>query len=49
MLHLHAGGSLSSGAVRFAVLFREPDRYRFFLDFQTGETVHTAAYTVDVT
>lgn len=52
-LHTHPADEATSGrhggpSVRFSATFPTAGRYRLFLDFRAGGTVHTAEFTVDV-
>ena len=49
-LHVHPhDGDQPTGVVPFSADFVSAGRYRLFLQFQVAGTVHTAAFTVEVT
>lgn len=48
-LHVHPDEDDAPGTIPFMAEFPSPGRYRLFLQFQTGGTVHTAPLTVEVT
>ena len=49
-LHVHPhDGEQPAGVVPFSADFVSAGRYRLFLQFQVAGTVHTAAFTVEVT
>ena len=45
--HVHPLDGSGAGTVRFEATLPSAGRYRLFLDFQHGGTVHTAAFTFD--
>ncbi len=45
-VHAHPEDRLFRGATKFWLSPPSPGRYRMFLDFQVGTTVHTATYTL---
>ena len=47
-VHVHPEAALVDGKVKFWLAAPGPGRYRMFLDFQVGGTVHTAAWTAQV-
>jgi hypothetical protein len=47
-VHVHPEPALVDGKVKFWLAAPGPGRYRMFLDFQVGGTVHTAAWTARV-
>lgn len=48
-VHVHPDHDAATGPVRFAMAAPPPGRYRLFFDFSLEGTVHTAAFTVDLT
>lgn len=47
-VHVHPEEQLINGAVKFWLAAPSPGRYRLFFDFQIGDTVRTAEYTMTV-
>jgi hypothetical protein len=47
-VHVHPEAALVDGKVKFWLAAPGPGRYRMFFDFQVGGTVHTAAWTTQV-
>jgi len=47
-VHVHADVTMAGDTVQFWLAPPSPGRYRLFLDFQVGGTVHHAAFTINV-